>query len=259
MLFDIYLPPVEYRQAEHRIQCQARPPAVNLLELARERRQDREELKQERRAEKDRMVQERRAVHKAGQIAATIESAGGIGKLVMPKGFVEEPADPESFRQIRRFHLQDTQRARIGYEQSPYRPYEEVDRRLTELLKQPPHRLSAVEIDEVASAIPNALYGYNGDFTLVSMETADIAGKRVLILQTSFNSSDRRTFGIFANPDRDKETIDSVWFEAPGREYETHVADALKAFRSISWKDTCSSPTVNHVPFRFCPPITGLK
>jgi len=261
MLLDSYMFQPEHprQQQEQRIECPSRPSALAFLEEVRERRQERDERKQERKAEKDKSRQERREAHRADKPAASIEDAGGIQKLVMPRGFVKEPGDPESFRAMQRFHLADAPGVRIGYEQCPYKPLEDVDRRLQQLLKEPPHRLSGREIEEIASTIPNALYGYNGDFTVVSMETARVNGKPVLIMQTSFNKEDRRTFGIFANANLGKETIDSVWFEAPNREYKQHSAEAMDALRSINWKDSGSGPIVNNVPFRCNLPVSVLK
>lgn len=236
------------RQEERRTECTHRAPDLDFIEIVRESRQKRQRRRQERESDKgqsgekqpDKLPNEHRPL--------ALKGVGGIEKLPLPAGYVREAPDPESFRQLTLFYLKAAPAVRIGHETCIYQPHEEVDSRLMALLKEPPHRLTAQQVDEIASAIPNALYGSNGDLTVISMQTADMSGRRVLIMESRFNKEDRHAYGVFANPDRKQETIDSIWFEAPEREYKRHLAEALASFRSIEWKGTVAATQLQRFP-----------
>ncbi len=251
MVPEIYIPQLEQDQGQHeqvfREPARQEDSSLNFIEIMRGRREEREELKQERLADREKYRQERREKRNAGCETVSLDEDGHL-RVTLPCDFVRSPADPESFRSITRFHHKETPDAAVGYEKGVYKPAEEVDARLRALLREPPHRLSAQEVDEIASAIPNALYGYDGDAALVSLETQDINGKRVLVMETSYNHEDRRTYGIFANPDRANETIDAVWFEAPNRHYKQLAGDAAKSLHSIKWNDSSAAMQVLPTP-----------
>ncbi|HEY9871197.1 MAG TPA: hypothetical protein V6D08_18700 [Candidatus Obscuribacterales bacterium] len=246
---DFMTPQVEQpRQEERRTECAQRAPALDFIEIVRGRRQERQERKQERKTEKEQSGEKQPDKRANEHRSSALKGVGGIEKLPLPDGYVKEEPDPESFRKLTRLHLTAAPAVRIGHETCIYRPHEQVDSRLRALLKEPPHRLTARQVDEIASAIPNALYGSNGDLTLISMQTADISGKRVLIMESRFNTEDRHVYGIFANPDRKQETLDSIWFEAPEKDYKQHCADALASFRAIKWKGTAAATPLQRFP-----------
>lgn len=174
---------------------------------------------------------------------------GSVARMDVPRGFRKgtetDPNSgintsvhsPDSYR-VYRFD-RDPNTKLCYWKLDAHSPGEESAAALQKLLtpgrNNPPHKLSQAEIDAISEAIPNALYGYNGNFDVLQLATTDINGKRVLMMETRFKDADRSTIGIFANPDPKTTSIELVWFESNKAGYKAHANDAWKAINAIQW------------------------
>lgn len=181
---------------------------------------------------------------------------GSVARMDVPRGFrkgVENDPNsgintsvhsPDSYR-VYRFD-RDPNTKLCYWKLDAHAPGEESAAALQRLLTpgpgNPPHRLKQQEIDAISEAIPNALYGYNGNFDVIQLATTNINGKRVLMMETRFKDADRSTIGIFTNPDPKTTSIELVWFESSKAGYRAHANDAWKAINGIQWEAPAQQP-----------------
>ncbi|MBI3926888.1 MAG: hypothetical protein HY319_15235 [Armatimonadetes bacterium] len=163
-----------------------------------------------------------------------LRNQGGIGELTVPERF-ERREHEEGTRSS--YSPPGAPEARLSYERREgYHPDAESMKAYRELLKRPPHELDFEEMDRVVQAIPNAPFGHNSNFASLNLRTEDVGGQRVLSMRAHYGDADRHAFGVFANPDPAKETIDALWFEAPEKLFQKHEKEALGAIRSVKWR-----------------------
>lgn len=103
-----------------------------------------------------------------------------------------------------------------------------------DLLDKPAHVLSPKELESISTILGN--YSDPRAFTMNACRTEDIGGKRVLVLEGSWNAVGHDSYSVLANPDGNGETVQEIYYKAPAADYKAHVNEAMQAIRSIRWK-----------------------
>jgi hypothetical protein len=73
------------------------------------------------------------------------------------------------------------------------------------------------------------------DFEIREMRTADLNGKRVLVVEGEWHRNSYREKIIYADSKGDGELIDEIGYGAPAADYATYLEAARKAFASVVW------------------------
>lgn len=103
-----------------------------------------------------------------------------------------------------------------------------------EVLTKPAHALSADEQKSLGSILGN--YEDARAFKMESCKTEDLNGKRVLVIQGTWNATAHRSHSVLVSPDGSGSTVQEVFYKAPAADYNKHLPAIQSALKTIRWK-----------------------
>ena len=103
-----------------------------------------------------------------------------------------------------------------------------------DILGKAPHVLSPKELESISTILGN--YSDSRAFKMSACKTEDLNGKRVVVIEGTWNAVGHESYSVLANPDGKGETVQEIYFKAPAGEYKSHLNSAMQAIKSIRWK-----------------------
>ncbi|MBX9688462.1 MAG: hypothetical protein K2X27_17260 [Candidatus Obscuribacterales bacterium] len=166
--------------------------------------------------------------------SAALEKEGNVESLKLPSGFSKASHDKrENFVQFNSDTNKDT---KVCYQRrSDFSADDEDTQRINDVLKKAPHKLDEQEtLDVMPMMMPGRPWG-TGNYTDLSLRSADIDGRRVLVADFKFNDQDKRVHLIMANQESSKHQIENIWIEGPSKDFEKANKSALDSLEQIKW------------------------
>ena len=102
------------------------------------------------------------------------------------------------------------------------------------LLSKPPHDLAEEELLPVMPIMANL--SDPREFNQLSARTEDLNGKRVLVVEGTWNQPPLKTRHVFMDAEGDGRVVQEVYYQAPEGLYDRYLPTAMEAFNSIEWK-----------------------
>jgi hypothetical protein len=102
------------------------------------------------------------------------------------------------------------------------------------LLAGLPHELAVREIDACAQVLSRM--ADQDAFEMRSLATADIGGRRVLVVDGEWKTTRKQFHGLMIATDGAGREIQEIFFEAPPDSFTKHINEVVEAIRAVEWK-----------------------
>lgn len=168
-------------------------------------------------------------------MSTDIENLGAVEKMKLPAGWSkgEQRSGIGGLGHSQQFLLSDSKDTELTvFERG--RRYESNASAFKSILAQPPHTLSAAEKEALGPILGN--YGDPRAFAMASCKTEDLNGKKVLLIEGSWQELGHRSYSLINNPDGEGQTVQEIFFKAPAKKYELYLPLAKQSIKSIQWK-----------------------
>jgi hypothetical protein len=173
-----------------------------------------------------------------GRPNVEIVNYGQIDRLVLPEDWHEnwdvKYANIGS-RSSRQFYPKDAPDVKLHlfYRGFPISAAEGASFALT--LIQPPHALLPSEIKTLAVVLGQRA---NSDkFTILSLRTEDLNGRRVLVLEGRYKDNKLDIYEIFVDADGTGQAVQEIYLLAPKDQYLLYLQKVKALLQTIQWKD----------------------
>lgn len=103
-----------------------------------------------------------------------------------------------------------------------------------QILQDLPHSLSSEEVNSISSVL--STIADQDAFEKRSIQTAEIAGRRVLIIDGEWKTSQTEFHGLMIDADGSGREIQEVFFEASAIGFAKYINEVAQSIRTIEWK-----------------------
>ena len=102
------------------------------------------------------------------------------------------------------------------------------------LLHKPDHELSPEEINSLSQVLSKL--ADEDAFLIRNCATVSISGRRVLVVDGEWKTSQTHFHGLMVDADESAREIQEIFFEAPAEAFEKYLKAVLESIRIIEWK-----------------------
>lgn len=104
----------------------------------------------------------------------------------------------------------------------------------TEILRLPPHVLSVEELEKIKPLLRGK--ENSNDFEILSMQSADLNGVRIIALTGIYIEDQKPMMSIFINGGLDGRIVQEIEYQAPMNSYVNYLPIAQQSMQTITWK-----------------------
>lgn len=167
-----------------------------------------------------------------------VEDLGRIGKLHIPENWQEISSKPTpEWAQIsysRDFSPPNAPEATLSIYFRGFLISESSAQRFLELLQEAPHKLSNQEINSINQVLSRI--ADEEAFALRDIATINLGGRRLLIIDGEWKTSQTQFHGLMVTADETGREIQEIFFEAPASSFMKYLNEVTDSIETIEWK-----------------------
>ncbi|HEY9868983.1 MAG TPA: hypothetical protein V6D08_07440 [Candidatus Obscuribacterales bacterium] len=172
----------------------------------------------------------------AGKIPGSLQDHGQIQRMSIPAGWQEGPSsiNGAGTSHFREFHPREDPQVKLCFYYRGLRTSREAAKNFRDVLDKPPHVLSSAELASLKETLRDR--GNPRDFKVLTAQTEDINGKRVLVVEGTYTGIQQDARAILVDSDGTGSAVQEIYFQAPKGDYLRYLKTAKDSMKSIRWK-----------------------